>query len=61
LEDLGRLFTLDTPATKLLQLVLVGHPDLEVKLNSKRLRSLKKRIAVRCRIRPLNRDEEGDT
>ena len=57
LEDLGRLFTLDTPATKLLQLVLVGHPDLEVKLNSKRLRPLKKRIAVRCRIRPLNRDE----
>ena len=57
LEDLGRLFTLDTPATKLLQLILVGHPDLEVKLNSKRLRPLKKRIAVRCRIRPLNRDE----
>jgi general secretion pathway protein A len=57
LEDLGRLFTLDTPATKLLQLILVGHPDLEIKLNSKRLRPLKKRIAVRCRIRPLSREE----
>ena len=57
LEDLGRLFTLDTPATKLLQLILVGHPDLEVRLNSKSLRPLNKRIAVRCRIRPLNRNE----
>jgi general secretion pathway protein A len=57
LEDLGRLFTLDTPATKLLQLILVGHPDLEVRLNSKSLRPLSKRIAVRCRIRPLNRNE----
>ena len=57
LEDLGRLFTLDTPATKLLQLILVGHPDMEGKLNSKRLRPLKKRIAVRCRIRPLSRKE----
>jgi general secretion pathway protein A len=57
LENLGRLFTLETPATKLLQLILVGHLDLEVKLNSKRLRLLKKRIAVRCRIRPLNREE----
>jgi general secretion pathway protein A len=57
LEDLGRLFILDTPATKLLQLILVGHPDLEVKLNSKRLRPLKKKIAVRCRIRPLSRNE----
>lgn len=57
LEDLGSLFALDTPATKLLQLILVGHPDLEAKLNSKRLRPLKRRIAVRCRIRPLNRDE----
>lgn len=57
LEDLGRLFTLDTPATKLLQLILVGHPDLEGKLNSRRLGALKKRIAVRCRIRPLSREE----
>ncbi len=57
LEGLARLFTLDTPATKLLQLILVGHPDLESKLNSKRLRPLKKRIAVHCRIRPLNREE----
>ena len=57
LEDLGRFFTLDTPATKLLQLILVGHPDLEVKLNSKRLRPLKKRVTGRCRIQPLNRNE----
>ena len=57
LEDLGRLFTLETPAVKMLQLILVGHPALDFKLNSDKLRPLKKRIALRCRIRPLDRNE----
>ena len=57
LEDLGRLFALETPAVKMLQLTLVGHPDLDLKLNSDKLRPLNKRIALRCRIRPMDRNE----
>lgn len=57
MEDLGRLLALETPAVKRLQLILVGHPDLEFRLDSSKLRPLKKRIALRCRIRPLSRNE----
>lgn len=57
LEELGRLSSPDTPAAKLLQIVLVGQPELEVKLNSEKLRSFKKRIALNRQISPLTREE----
>ena len=57
LQDLLRLSTPDCPAAKLLQILLVGHPELELKLDSEKLRPFKKRIGVHCRIRPLTREE----
>jgi general secretion pathway protein A len=57
LEDLFRLSNLDTPATKLLQILLVGQPELEVKLNSEKLRRFKKRIAIHLRISLLTLEE----
>jgi len=57
LENLGRLSSPGTPAGRLVQTLLVGQPELEVKLNSEKLRSLKKRVAIQCQINPLTREE----
>ena len=57
LRDLVSLSSPDTPAAKSLQIVLVGHPELEAKLNSEGLRPLKEQVAVHRQIRPLTREE----
>ena len=57
LKDLVRLSSPDTPAAKVLQILLVGDPELEVKLNSETLRPFKEKIAVHRQIRPLTREE----
>lgn len=57
LEELRMLSNLETPHLKLLQIVLVGQPELDVKLNSEDLRQLKQRIGIRCQIMPLSREE----
>jgi general secretion pathway protein A len=41
LEELRQLSNLETPRSKLLQIILVGQPELEAKLNSPELRQLK--------------------
>ena len=53
LEELRQLSNLETPRSKLLQIVLVGQPELEAKLNSPELRQLKELIGIRRRIEPL--------
>ena len=57
LEELGRLLDLATPITRVLQILLVGQPELDAKLNSERLRFLKDRIAIHEKIIPLTREE----
>ncbi len=57
LNDLSWFLEEDYPALKLLQILLVGQPELEVKLDSENLKRLKKRITVRYRLLPLNREE----
>jgi len=47
----------DYPALKLLQILLVGQLELEPKLESANLQRLKKKITVRYRLLPLNREE----
>ena len=59
LEDLRLLSNLETDREKLLQIVLVGQPELETKLDQAALRQLKQRIAVRCRLDPLKDEEVG--
>jgi general secretion pathway protein A len=49
LEEIGMLVNLETPQEKLLQVVLVGQPELEEKLNRPEMRYLKQRITLRCR------------
>ncbi len=53
LEGVNRLSKRETPASKLLQIILVGQPELEKNLDSPGLREFKKRIAIRSQISPL--------
>jgi len=57
LENLRMLSNLETSTDKLLQMVLIGQPELQAKLDQHELRQLKQRIAIFHRIMPLNRDE----
>ncbi len=57
LEELRMLSNIETGEAKLFQIVLVGQPELEVKLNHERLRQLRQRIGIRRQIRPLTEEE----
>jgi general secretion pathway protein A len=57
LEEVRLLTNLETTQEKLLQVVLVGQPELDQKLESTALRQLKQRIALRARLDPLDETE----
>src|SRR5579864_7578085 len=57
LEEIRLLTNLETSQQKLLQIVLVGQPELDQKMNSPQLRQLKQRIALRCQLEPLEEHE----
>ncbi len=57
LEQIRLLSNLETEKEKLLQIVLVGQPELREKLKSPKLRQLRQRISVRYHIFPLEKDE----
>jgi len=60
LEELRLLSNLETDKDKLLQIVLLGQPELETKLMSDRLRQLNQRITTRIHLRHFNPDETLD-
>jgi general secretion pathway protein A len=57
LEEIRLLTNLETSQEKLLQILLVGQPELEERLDSPELRQLKQRIALRCRLEALDEAE----
>ncbi len=57
LEELRILSNLETSDTKLLQIILLGQPELEEKLNSPKLRQLKQRITVFVKLRNFTEEE----
>ncbi|MDH3454478.1 MAG: AAA family ATPase, partial [Desulfuromonadales bacterium] len=57
LEQIRLLSNLETEEDKLIQVVLVGQPELRHHLSDHSLRQLNQRIAVRYQLRPLNREE----
>jgi len=57
LEEMRLLTNFETSQHKLLQIVLVGQPELDRKIDSEELRQLKQRIAMRCRLEPLGLNE----
>jgi general secretion pathway protein A len=59
LENLRLLSNLETDQEKLIQIVLMGQPELHAKLAQPHLRQLKQRVALQCRLNPLADDEVG--
>src|SRR5262249_22015649 len=57
LEHLRMLSNLETSTQKLIQIVLVGQPEFEDKLNEYALRQLKQRLVIRATISPLTDKE----
>jgi len=57
LEEVRLLSNLETTDEKLLQIVLVGQPELDEKLDSVELRQFKQRIALRAHVDSLDGDE----
>src|SRR5204862_4846810 len=60
LEQVRLLSNFETPTSKLLQIVLVGQPELKARLQLPELQQLKQRIGLRCQIPPLASDEIRD-
>jgi type II secretory pathway predicted ATPase ExeA len=57
LEEIRMLTNLETFTEKLLQIVLVGQPELEQKLKQPQLRQLRQRLTLRAKTHPLTPDE----
>lgn len=57
LEQIRLLSNLETATRKLLEILLVGQPELEEKLKRNELRQLDQRIGIRCYLKPLPRKE----
>jgi len=56
-ENLRLLSNFETLTAKLLQIVLVGQPELDTRLRQPHLRQVADRVAVHCHINPLTRRE----
>jgi len=57
LEEIRLLSNLETDDRKLMQIVLIGQPELRDALDRPHLRQLRQRILVRSHLGPLDRDE----
>jgi general secretion pathway protein A len=57
LEQIRLLTNLETPTQKLLQIILLGQPELREKLGDTELRQLAQRITARYHLTPLDRPE----
>jgi len=59
LEQIRLLTNLETDEEKLLQIILIGQPELAAKLARPELRQLNQRITARYNLEPLNENETG--
>jgi MSHA biogenesis protein MshM len=57
LESLRLLSNLETERRKLLQVVLFGQPELDVRLDNPSVRQLKQRVSFACQLSPLTLSE----
>jgi hypothetical protein len=60
LEEIRLLSNLETNMSKLLQIVLVGQPELRKTLSLPEMRQLRQRISISCHIQPLTREESEE-
>lgn len=57
LEELRLISNIETNTQKLLQIILIGQPELNERLKTRRLRQLDQRISVRYELRYLSMEE----
>lgn len=57
LEEIRLLSNLETPTSKLIQIMLVGQPELNELLRRPELRQLRQRIVLRHHLRPFSEEE----
>lgn len=57
MEQVRLLSNLETDKQKLLQIILIGQPELKQRLAAEELRQLRQRILVFCELRPLSLTE----
>jgi len=57
LEEIRLLSNLETPSSKLIQIMLVGQPELQALISQPELRQLRQRIALRHHLRPFDERE----
>jgi general secretion pathway protein A len=60
LEEIRLLSNLETPRSKLIQIMLVGQPELKDMLRRPDLRQLRQRIALAHHLRPFNESEMSE-
>lgn len=60
LEEIRMLSNLETPQSKLIQIMLVGQPELAAILAQPRLRQLRQRVELRHQILPLDARESRE-
>ncbi len=60
LEEIRLLSNLETPTSKLIQIMLVGQPELKEMLARPELRQLRQRIALRHHLRPFDAGETAE-
>jgi len=60
LEQIRLISNLETDKEKLIQIILVGQPELRSILERQSLRQLRQRISVRCNLGPLDFNETVD-
>jgi len=59
LEHVRLLSNLETNTQKLLQIILIGQPELKEKLKQERLRQLRQRVLVYYELKPLTLEQTG--
>lgn len=57
LEEIRLLTNLETAKSKLLQVILIGQPELNDTLEDPQFRQLKQRVSLRFHMQPLNRED----
>jgi len=59
LEEIRLLTNLETSKSKLLQVILMGQPELNEVLEKREFRQLKQRVSLRYHVQPLNKEDTG--
>ncbi len=59
LEEIRLLTNLETSKSKLLQVILIGQPELNEVLENREFRQLKQRVSLRYHVQPLNKIDTG--